>query len=70
MFHTLNIFFGISGNLLTLLSIPYARKMRRFGFQASIYITYRAEKKSLHLVERYFFLLLLNCFVWPWPDAA
>ena len=33
VFHTLNIFFGLSGNLLTLLSIPYARLQRRFGFQ-------------------------------------
>ena len=46
MFHTLNIFFGISGNLLTLLSIPYARKRRRFGFQASSCITY-TEKEAL-----------------------
>ena len=34
VFHTLNIFFGLNGNLLTLLSIPYARRQRRFGFQA------------------------------------
>ena len=40
IFHTLNIFFGLSGNLLTLLSIPYARRQRRFGFQARDYFEF------------------------------
>ena len=33
IFHSFNIFLGLAGNLLTLLSIPYARYRRRFGFQ-------------------------------------
>ena len=32
-FQAFNIFLGLAGNLLTLLSIPYARYRRRFGFQ-------------------------------------
>ena len=32
-FQTFNIFLGLAGNLLTLVSIPYARYRRRFGFQ-------------------------------------
>ena len=35
VFHVLNTGVGVGGNLLTLLSIPYARYRRRFGFQGS-----------------------------------
>ena len=34
-FQTANILLGVSGNLLTLLAIPYARRRRRFGFKNS-----------------------------------
>ena len=34
-FQTANILFGVSGNLLTLLAIPYARRRHRFGFKSS-----------------------------------
>ena len=32
---TINIILGVSGNLLTLLAVPYARKRRQFGFKRS-----------------------------------
>ena len=32
---TINIILGVSGNLLTLLSVPYARNRRQFGFKRS-----------------------------------
>ena len=35
-FQTVNILFGISGNLLTLLAIPYACRRRRFGFRSRV----------------------------------
>ena len=34
-FQTANILIGVGGNLLTLLSIPYARRRRLFGFRTS-----------------------------------
>ena len=34
-FQTANILLGVSGNLLTLLAIPYACRRRRFGFKSS-----------------------------------
>jgi hypothetical protein len=42
MFLTINILIGLAGNLLTLLSIPYAKYRKKFGFShsetTSIYI--------------------------------
>jgi hypothetical protein len=35
VFLTLNIFIGLAGNLLTLLSIPYAKYRKKFGFSHS-----------------------------------
>jgi hypothetical protein len=35
VFLTLNIIIGLTGNLLTLLSIPYAKNRKRFGFSGS-----------------------------------
>jgi hypothetical protein len=42
VFLTLNIFIGLAGNLLTLLSIPYAKYRKKFGFS-------RSETTSLYI---------------------
>ena len=53
---TINIILGISGNLLTLLSVPYARNRRQFGFK-------RSDDSTIPYVLNLAFSDLLFCLV-------
>ena len=59
-FQTLNILFGVSGNLLTLLAIPYAYRRRRFGFRSS-----SDDPMNLYILNLAFCDLLFCLFVIP-----
>ena len=53
---TINIILGVSGNLLTLLSVPYARNRRQFGFK-------RSDDSTILYVLNLAFSDLLFCLV-------
>ena len=53
---TINIILGISGNLLTLLSVPYARNRRQFGFR-------RSDDSTIPYVLNLAFSDLLFCLI-------
>ena len=53
---TINIILGISGNLLTLLSVPFARNRRQFGFK-------RSDDSTIPYVLNLAFTDLLFCLI-------
>ena len=59
-FQTANILFGVGGNLLTLLAIPYARRRRCFGFKSS-----SDDSTNLYILHLAFCNLLFCLIVIP-----